>query len=109
MDGSNGLRSREAGDFEKVYLYIWYHIIRYMLYCICAFFKCILEVHGVVHDILPYLFRMHDKNQPKVNIPSPTVLARHIPLPFCTLLGSLTQREDHLSTWLWDFRESAGF
>lgn len=71
MDGSNGLPSRAAGDFEKVYLYIWYRMIRYMLYCICAFFKCILEVRDVIHDILPCPFRMRDKNQPKVNIPSP--------------------------------------
>lgn len=53
-DGSHGLWSRAAGDFEEVYfIFIWYRIIRYMLYCICAFFKCILEVCGVVHDILP--------------------------------------------------------
>lgn len=32
------MASRAAGDFEKVYLYIWYRMIRYMLYCICAFF-----------------------------------------------------------------------
>lgn len=42
-----------------------------MLYCICAFFKCILEVRDVVHDILPYLFEMQDKTQPKALIPSP--------------------------------------
>lgn len=71
MDGDNGLWSRAAGDSEKVYLYIWYCIIRYMLYCLCAFFKCILEVCDVVHDILPYPSRMHDKTQPKANIPSP--------------------------------------
>lgn len=58
---------------KYIYIYIWYRIIRYMLYCICAFFKCILEVCDVVHDILPYPFRMHDKNQPKVNIPSAMV------------------------------------
>lgn len=80
IDGSNDLRSRAVGDVEKVYLYIWYCIIRYMLYCQRAFLKRILKVHDVIHDILPCPFRMHDKSQPKVK-PLLVPRARRIPDP----------------------------
>lgn len=82
----DGLWSRAAGELEKVhlYIYIWCCVVRGMLYCICAFSKCILGDPDVVCDILPDPFRMHNKSQPKANIPSP---ALHPP-------GSLTRRED---------------
>lgn len=71
----DGLWSRAAGELEKVhlYIYIWCCVVRGMLYCICAFSKCILGDPDVVCDILPDPFRMHNKSQPKANIPSPAL------------------------------------